>query len=134
MFSFLCLCIIIYFYSNYFLYYDIQFHTHHLFRPADTMSASTVAEITRALAASIITNARNSKQSPNNQSIDNQVSATMATAAAQRVAVSISSPNMLGTSSNYNNNNNNNGFVVQSTNSHKKNRRVDDEWKEVTRK
>ena len=100
------------------------------------MSASTVAEITRALAASIITNARNSKQSPNNQSIDNQVSATMATAAAQRVAVSISSPNMLGTSSNYNNNNNNNnnGFVVQSSNSHKKNRRVDDEWKEVTRK
>ena len=97
------------------------------------MSASTVAEITRALAASIITNARNSKQSPNNQSIDNQVSATMATAAAQRVAVSISSPNMLGTSSNYNNNNNN-GFVVQSSNSHKKNRRVDDEWKEVTRK
>ena len=56
----------------------------------------------------------------------------MATAAAQRVAVSISSPNMLGTSSNYNNNNN--GFVVQSSNSHKKNRRVDDEWKEVTRK
>ena len=59
-------------------------------------------------------------------SLDNEVAVTMATAAAQRVAVSISSPALL-------NNNNNNNFVL--SNNQKRNKgRVDDEWKEVTRK
>ena len=88
------------------------------------MSAATVAEITKALAASIFTNTKdNTKTSVN--SIPNEVAVTMATAAAQRVAVSISSPSLLS-------NNNNNGFVINT--SQKKTKRVDDEWKEVTRR
>ena len=120
------------------------------FRPAETISASTVAEITRALAASIITNARNNKESTI-QTIDNQVSVTMATAAAQRVAVSISSTSALGAispssikmksnnnSNNNNNNNNSNGFVLPNNiiavpKKSKQQQRIDEEWKEVTR-
>ncbi|XP_066918341.1 ankyrin repeat domain-containing protein 17-like [Clytia hemisphaerica] len=89
-------------------------------KPTDTVSAATVAEITKALAASIITNAKDNTKT----SIPDEVVVTMATAAAQRVAVSISSPSLLS-------NNNNNGFALNT--SQKKAKRVDDEWKEVTR-
>jgi len=104
-----------------------------VFRPTDTVSATTVAEITKALAASIITNAKEKKKKSPINSLDNEVAVTMATAAAQRVAVSLSSPALLSNNNNNNNiNNNNNNFVLSNQKRNKS--RVDDEWKEVTRK
>ena len=90
-------------------------------RPLDTVSATTVAEITKAVATSIISSMKSAK-SAYSQSISSEVAATMATAAAQCAIMSLSTAG---------GNHNNAGFTATSP---KKNKRMEDGWKEVTRR
>lgn len=89
-------------------------------RPLETVSATTVAEITKAVATSIMSTIK-STQSADSHAICSEVAATMATAAAQCAIVTLSSS---GGSIN-------SGSAVTSP---KKNKRMEDGWKEVTRR
>lgn len=86
--------------------------------PLDTVSASTAAEITKAVASSIMTNA---KKTDMNLKIDAEVAATMVTAVAQCAVVSLTTSSVIQ-------NNVGNRLI-----SPKKSRRAEDGWKEVTR-
>ena len=86
------------------------------FRPLDTVSTTCCAEITKAVATSIISSVKNISD----MSIDVKVAATMVTAAAQCAFVSLSTSLT-------------NSFQHHSAISPKKARRAEDGWKEVTR-
>lgn len=85
-------------------------------RPSSTVSTTAVAEITRAVATSIISSFKNSVLT-----IDDEVAVTMVTAAAQSAIISLSSTS-ISTSSTF-----------TTSISPRKNRRSDEGWKEVTR-
>jgi len=90
-------------------------------RPLEAVSATTVAEITKAVATSIMSSIKSTKGT-DSHSISSEVAATMATAAAQCAIVSLS---------NSNGNFHHSGHAATSP---KKNKRMEDGWKEVTRR
>ena len=98
-----------------------------LHRPTETVSTIVVAEITRAVASSIMSSTKSTNKGI---AIDAEVAQTMATAAAQCAIVSLVTNSMSSLSSSLTNNNN--GFITAT--SPKKNRRAEDGWKEVTRR
>ena len=96
-------------------------------RPSEAVSTTVVAEITKAVATSIISTRCTSN---GKMEIDAKVAATMATAAAQCAIVSIGTDKLLTTASTNSKENKDSNVAT----SPKKTRRAEDGWKEVTRR
>lgn len=95
----------------------------------ETVSTTAVAEITKAVASSIMSVA---KSENSHLTLDAEVAATMATAAAQCAIVSLAT-NSLTNAMNVTNNNTSYVHVPAAT-SPKKRRGAEEGWKEVTRR